>query len=101
MPQNHGYGRDRTEKEYAIHDTKMALNEAKRKGIVPFCLTELAVPTTIHADLLRLNTAFDLVRYPDPASGLAPVDAVTLERARLDVEAAARVVQWVRSQLGV
>ncbi len=38
-PQDHGYGRDRTEKEYAIHDTKMALNEAKRKGIVPFCLT--------------------------------------------------------------
>jgi nitric oxide reductase NorD protein len=38
-PQDHGYGRDRTEKEYAIHDTKMALNEAKRNGIVPFCLT--------------------------------------------------------------
>lgn len=38
-PQDHGYGRDRTEKEYAIHDTKMALNEAKRKGVVPFCLT--------------------------------------------------------------
>ena len=38
-PQDHGYGRDRTEKEYAIHDTKMALNEAKRKGMVPFCLT--------------------------------------------------------------
>ncbi|MFN8558667.1 MAG: hypothetical protein U0531_15460 [Dehalococcoidia bacterium] len=30
-PQDHGYGRDRTEKEHAIHDTKMALNEAKRK----------------------------------------------------------------------
>ena len=38
-PQDHGYGRDRTEKEYAIHDTHMALLEAKRKGIVPFCLT--------------------------------------------------------------
>ncbi len=38
-PQDHGYGRDRTEKEYAIHDTKMALNEAKRRGITPFCLT--------------------------------------------------------------
>ena len=32
-PQDHGYGRDRTEKEYAIHDTKQALNEAKREGI--------------------------------------------------------------------
>jgi len=38
-PQDHGYGRDRTEKEYAIHDTHMALVETKRKGIVPFCLT--------------------------------------------------------------
>ena len=38
-PQDHGYGRDRTEKEYAIHDTHQALMEAKRKGIMPFCLT--------------------------------------------------------------
>ena len=38
-PQDHGYGRDRTEKEYAIHDTKQALNEAKRVGITPFALT--------------------------------------------------------------
>ena len=38
-PQDHGYGRDRTEKEYAIHDTHVALLEAKRRGIVPFCLT--------------------------------------------------------------
>ena len=38
-PQDHGYGRDRTEKEYAIHDTKMALTEARRQGMVPFCLT--------------------------------------------------------------
>jgi hypothetical protein len=38
-PQDHEYGRDRTEKEYAIHDTRMALLEAKRAAIVPFCLT--------------------------------------------------------------
>ena len=38
-PQDHGYGRDRTEKEYAIHDTKQALNEAKREGVTPFALT--------------------------------------------------------------
>ncbi len=38
-PQDHGYGRDRTEKDYAIHDTHMALQEAKRKGMTPFCLT--------------------------------------------------------------
>ncbi len=38
-PQDHGYGRDRTEKEYAVHDTKQALNEAKRDGITPFLIT--------------------------------------------------------------
>ena len=38
-PQDHGYGRDRTEKEYAIRDTKMALTEARRHGITPFALT--------------------------------------------------------------
>lgn len=38
-PQDLGYGQDGTEKEYAIHDTHMALVEAKRKSIVPFCLT--------------------------------------------------------------
>src|SRR6185295_3803675 len=32
-PQDHGYGRDRTEKEYAVHDTKQALLEAKHTGI--------------------------------------------------------------------
>ncbi|MDP6607022.1 MAG: VWA domain-containing protein, partial [Dehalococcoidia bacterium] len=38
-PQDHGYGRDRTEKEYAVHDTRQALLEAKRKGITPFLIT--------------------------------------------------------------
>lgn len=38
-PQDHNYGRDRTEKEYAIHDTKQALMEAKQKQIIPFALT--------------------------------------------------------------
>ena len=38
-PQDHRYGRDRIERDYAIHDTHMALIEAKHKGIVPFCLT--------------------------------------------------------------
>ena len=38
-PQDHGYGRDRTEKEYAVHDTHQALQEAKRAGITPFLIT--------------------------------------------------------------
>ena len=38
-PQDKDYGRDGNDKEYALHDTKMALIEAKRKDITPFCLT--------------------------------------------------------------
>jgi len=38
-PQDHGYGCDGLEKEYAINDTKMALLEARRRNITPFCLT--------------------------------------------------------------
>ena len=38
-PQDKGYGRDSNDKEYALRDTRMALIEAKRSNIVPFCLT--------------------------------------------------------------
>lgn len=38
-PQDRGYSREGVEKEYAVHDTKMALVEARHKGITPFALT--------------------------------------------------------------
>ena len=38
-PQDRGYSREGVEKEYAVHDTHMALIEAKHKDIIPFCLT--------------------------------------------------------------
>ena len=38
-PQDRGYSREGVEKEYAVHDTHMALVEAKRLDITPFCLT--------------------------------------------------------------
>jgi hypothetical protein len=38
-PQDSLYGYDDDDKEYAIHDTKMALIEASQKNITPFCLT--------------------------------------------------------------
>jgi len=38
-PQDSLYGYDDDDKEYAIHDTKMALMEASQKNITPFCLT--------------------------------------------------------------
>ena len=38
-PQDRGYSREGVEREYAVHDTKKALQEARAKQIVPFCLT--------------------------------------------------------------
>jgi nitric oxide reductase NorD protein len=38
-PQDRGYSQEGGEKGYALHDTRMALIEARREGIHPFCLT--------------------------------------------------------------
>ena len=38
-PQDRGYSREGVEKEYAVHDTKMALDEAQKQEIKAFCLT--------------------------------------------------------------
>ncbi len=38
-PQDRGYSREGVEKEYAVHDTKMALDEAKGQNVNAFCLT--------------------------------------------------------------
>ena len=38
-PQDRGYSREGVEKEYAVHDTRMALDEARNKEITAFCLT--------------------------------------------------------------
>lgn len=38
-PQDRGYSQESSEKGYAIQDTRMALIEARREGITPFCLT--------------------------------------------------------------
>ena len=38
-PQDRGYSQESSEKAYAVQDTRMALIEARREGIQPFCLT--------------------------------------------------------------
>lgn len=38
-PQDRGYSQESSEKGYAIQDTRVALIEARREGITPFCLT--------------------------------------------------------------
>jgi len=39
FPQDHDYGEDRRTYDYALHDTMMALLEAKKECIRPFCIT--------------------------------------------------------------
>ena len=38
-PQDFDYGPDRSSRDYGLHDTAMALQEAKRKGVHTFCVT--------------------------------------------------------------
>jgi nitric oxide reductase activation protein len=38
-PQDRGYSQESSEKAYAVQDTRMALVEARREGVHPFCLT--------------------------------------------------------------
>ena len=38
-PQDRGYSREGVEKEYAVHDTRVAFEEARKEGVTPFCLT--------------------------------------------------------------
>jgi nitric oxide reductase activation protein len=38
-PQDRGYSQEGAEKDYAVQDTRVALIEARREGIHPFCLT--------------------------------------------------------------
>lgn len=58
----------------------------------------LSVPAAVDADLTLINPAFDLVRYPDP-TGNAPVDLVGPVIALEHLEAAERVLVWVRQEL--
>lgn len=51
------------------------------------------------ADLMTLNPAFDLARYPNPASDRAPVDEVSSTLAAQHLAAAERVVLWIEAQL--
>jgi len=39
FPQDHDYGEDRASNDYGLNDTMMALLEARREGIEPFCIT--------------------------------------------------------------
>jgi HEPN domain-containing protein len=56
------------------------------------------VPIDIQRVLARLDSAFGLSRYPN-AVGAAPVDTLTVTHGTRYIEAARRVLEWVREQL--
>ena len=72
---------------------------APRTHDLEFLGQAIQAPTPIQQELARLNPAFDLVRYPDPITGTAPVDAVDNVLAIEHVAAAERVIAWLNQQL--
>lgn len=60
---------------------------------------EVGVPTAVEADIVIVNPAFGAARYPDSATGHAPVDDVTPVMAQSCVTAAESVLQWTDQQL--
>jgi HEPN domain-containing protein len=65
---------------------------APRTHDLEFLGRQLQAPQSVAADLALLNPAFGLVRYPEPLTGLAPVDAVTPLLAADHVAAAERII---------
>ena len=61
-PQDRGYSREGVEKEYAVHDTRQALIEARNLGITPFCLT---VDKSGHDYLKTMMEDFSYEVLPD------------------------------------
>ncbi len=61
-PQDRGYSREGVEKEYAVHDTRQALIEARNMGITPFCLT---VDKSGHDYLKTMMEDFSYEVLPD------------------------------------
>jgi len=60
----------------------------------------VSVPQPIAEELSTLNPSFQRTRYPDYQSGSAPVDQVTANEAKRDLDSAKRVLIWLAHELG-
>ncbi len=60
-PRDLEYGKGHHDKEYAIHDTKMAFLEAKRKDIAPFCLTVDKEGHDYMRDMMSSDMGYEVV----------------------------------------
>jgi hypothetical protein len=72
--------------------------EANRVHDLIYLGRSVGAPREIRHDLAVLNAAFGDTRYPS-ATGVAPVDSITVTRGTRDIEAARRILLWVQSQL--
>ena len=72
---------------------------AARTHDLTYLAAEVSTPPLLDADLTLINPTFDLVRYPGPGGGIAPVDLITEQRAAEHVEAARRVFSWLSQEL--
>lgn len=60
---------------------------------------QVQAPAPVFSDLALLDPTFALVRYPEPASDVAPVDAIDQALALQHLNAAERVMTWIGVQL--
>jgi HEPN domain-containing protein len=87
--------------QQAVEKALKALHIEQRGRLAPrthdleYLGREIGAPAIVSADLALLNPAFNLVRYPDPITGRAPVDEVTPEQAANQLAAAERVLEWI------
>jgi HEPN domain-containing protein len=78
----------------------------EQRGVLPPRTHDLArlgvdvgVPANVAVDIGVLNPVFDLARYPDPVTNLAPMDIIDAPRAAGYLAAAERIMAWIGTQL--
>lgn len=73
--------------------------QAARTHDLVYLSMALAVPAGIIAHIPTIDRAFDLTRYPDLVTLVAPVDRVTEATALNILQAAEEVMTWLEAQL--
>ncbi len=56
---------------------------------------QVQAPPSVVSDLVHLNPAFGMARYPDPISLHAPIDTITSAVAQEHIARAGRILRWL------
>jgi HEPN domain-containing protein len=96
----------RSEQEQAAETALKALYIEQHDTLPPYIhdLEQLGrlvggVPPAIETDLITVNPAFRIARYPAPGASAPPSRLVDETAARTYAEAAERIPSWVTTQL--